>query len=141
MGFLALAVTILYLVGGAVFYFRMRKVGKLLGPHGATQMDVALMLAVVIPFFLSLLGFGSDTFLLVVSCAASISLFAGLIMIPSVLINALKEEGRGESLIHPAKDKAPSFEQRVEEIRSRQRDARAGSSNKSVHPSADAPDL
>lgn len=122
-----------------MFYFRMREVGRLLGPHSATQMDVALLLAVVIPFFLSLLGFGSDTFLLVVSCAASISLFAGLIMIPSVLINALKGEGCGDYLIHPVKDKQPSFEQRVEEIRSRQRDARSGSSNKSVHLSADSP--
>ncbi|MFT6635923.1 hypothetical protein [Alcanivorax sp.] len=139
MEFLALAVTILYLVGGAVFYFRMRKVGKLLGPNSATQMDVALMLAVVIPFFLSLLGFGSDTFLLVVSCAASISLFAGLIMIPSVLINALKKEEHSESSVQPPKEEPPSFEQRVEEIRNRQREARTGSSNKSVHPSADAP--
>lgn len=138
MEFWALAVTIMYLVGGAVFYFRMRKVGKMLGPNSATLMDVALLLAVVIPFFLSLLGFGSGTFLLVVSVAASISLFAGLIMIPSVIINALKKEGKSGPLVQPPKEKLPSFEQRVAEIRNRQREARTGSSTKSVHSSSDS---
>ena len=111
------------LLAGLSFYFRMRKVGRLLGGRFRSRMNVALTLLVIIPFFLSLIpDIGNEGFLLVTGISAALSWAAGAILLPSVLLEALGQQGgdkRNSVLVEAvAQD---SFEDKVQAIRERQR--------------------
>lgn len=142
----------LYFLVGAIFYIRMRKVGSLLGGNYKARMDVALTLLIIIPLALSFLSFffqmigglnpslGIDTGVLsgLASIAVWISFVSGAMLLPGILIAALKERGLGESAQEAPNVKEPSFEEKIEAIRNRNRADREAS-NKPVQPSADAP--
>jgi len=138
---------------GVIFYIRMRKVGYLLGGNYKVRMDVALTLLIIIPLALVFLSFlfqfigvlnpssGIDTSVLsgLASIAVWISFVCGTILLPGILIAALKERGYAESEKEVANMTEPSFEEKIEAIRSRNRADREAS-NKSEQPIADAPD-
>lgn len=111
------------LLAGLSFYFRMRKVGRLLGGRFRSSMNVALTLLVIIPFFLSLIpDISNEGLSLVTGISAALSWAAGAILLPSVLLEALGQQSgdkRNSVLVEAvAQD---SFEVKVQAIRERQR--------------------
>ena len=114
------------LLAGLSFYFRMRKVGRLLGGRFRSRMNVALSLLVIIPFFLSLIpDIGNEGLLLVTGISAALSWAAGAILLPTVLLEALGQQSADKHNSVLAKAVAQdSFEEKVQAIRERQREKR-----------------
>jgi len=131
-GYLPWVMLLIYLISGLAFYFRMRKVGKTLGGDYRVRMDVALTLAIAIPFFLGFVAFSSEAMTVFVGMASIVSLAAGLFMIPSVLLDALGEKERAEELFGEIDSQQASFDDQVKAIMDRQKIKRAESSNNSL---------
>lgn len=107
-----IAVVAVYLLSYLLFYVRMRKVGKMLGGAFRVRMNVALTLAVVIPTFLPVFGWGSDTAAVIVAVALIVSLSAGLFMIPSILIDAISSRGNPLSRLPESGEPAPPLKRK-----------------------------
>ena len=131
-GYLPWMILGIYLISGVVFYFRMRKVGKILGGDYQVRMDVALTLAVAIPFFLGFVGFSSEAMAAFVGVASIVSLAAGMFLIPGVLLDALGEKRGDENLLGEVDEMQASFDDQVKAIMERQQVKRAKSSNNSL---------
>ena len=123
MTYLFWALSALSLLAAVSFYFRMRKVGRLLGGRYQSRMNVSLLLLMIIPFFLSLIpDMGNEALLLVAAMGSVLSFSAGGFLLPGILLDALEPHGSGDG--EPAVEKAgaeESFENKVQAIRDRQR--------------------
>jgi len=119
--YLVWAALVIYPLSLIVFYFRMRRVGNLLGGHYKTRMDIGLTLAVVIPLALSFVFVSPDIISAFIIVASMVSFSAGLIMIPGVLIDSLTEKKRKADLLSEADEPSDSFEDQVQEVLRRQR--------------------
>jgi hypothetical protein len=124
LNYVIIFVPIIYVASWAAFYFRMRKVGKMLGSSYTTRMNAALSLAVIIPRFLSLMAWGGETRVMVIATAVVISLAAGLYMIPSILMNGIASMSSTLDRYTEIKQPTPSFDERVKEVMERQRKKR-----------------
>jgi len=130
--YLTWAIMVIYVVSGAIFYFKMLRVGRILGGDYRVRMDVALTLAVAIPFFLTFIASSSEELSQFVGMASMISLAAGFIMIPGVLMDFLTEKKREEEVMAELDGDQSSFDSQVREIMERQRAKRVNSSNNSL---------
>ena len=123
MTYLFWALSALSLLAAVSFYFRMRKVGRLLGGRYQSRMNVSLLLLMIIPFFLSLIpDMGNEALLLVAAMGSVLSFSAGVFLLPGILLDALEPHCSGDG--EPAVEKAgaeESFENKVQAIRDRQR--------------------
>lgn len=131
----------LYFLVGAIFYIRMRKVGSLLGGNYRSRMNAALALLVIIPLALSFLSFffqmiellspsleidtsGLSSF---ASIGVLISFFSGAMLLPGILITGLTERTAAEKTNEELGAPEPSFDEKIEAIRSRSRAGREAS--------------
>lgn len=123
MTYLFWAVSALSLLVSVSFYFRMRKVGRLLGGRYQSRMNVSLLLLMIIPFFLSLIpDMGNEALLLVVAMGSVLSFSAGALLLPGILLDALEPNGYEDDELTVEEAKAEeSFENKVQAIQDRQR--------------------